>query len=65
MSVDTRRFLTRTVIPGQVSILDRNGPHYWETVDSSKMPSMAEIAQMTEAEYDAVLSDLIYKGDPK
>ena len=60
MNICSKRFNIKSDGFGSVGVKDRDAPYHYHTIDLSDMPSINQIALMTESQFDSVISDLIY-----
>jgi hypothetical protein len=62
MDICSRRFTIKSDGFGGFYVRDRNAPYHPHTVSANDVPSVIALAQMTESQFDKLMSRLVYNG---
>ena len=60
MDVSSRRFMVRSIGGGLATVRDRNAPYHCHSVALADLPTVDQMARMTEAAFDRAVSEAVY-----
>ena len=60
MDISSKRFRIKSLGFGKASVRDRDAPYHCHSVDLADLPTVDQLAQMSESQFDRDVSGLIY-----